>query len=213
MTSPTNKRSNPLAVAARPSSRTKNNRTPRASPGTFNGASSYTPPSSDNPRTKKIAKAVRGGGKGVKTKARTVGDGPEAELSGSEDEISDVENEQIIHDAVDRVVEGSEGKSVPKSEIDMTSLISGAKPRQEPHKLSRGYEMITSPASRMVLPLDNRNPQAPHLARHDSVMSSSGFTDDSEWENVQFEMDGDIPVGKRDAYADVVKRVGSMAIV
>lgn len=76
----------------------------------------------------------------------------------------------------------------------------------EPHKLSRGYEMITSPASKMVLVEGGAR-----LTRHDSVASSTGFTDDSEWENVQFDME-DVPK-KRDAYADVVKRVESIGFV
>lgn len=60
------------------------------------------------------------------------------------------------------------------------------------------------------------------MVRHDSIASSTAFTDDSEWEKVQFEMDAsvdafsdseslslshhDIGRKKKQAYAEVVKR-------
>jgi hypothetical protein len=76
--------------------------------------------------------------------------------------------------------------------------------------------MITSPAARPIVPFDRFD--RARVTRHDSISSSTGFTDESDWENVQFGMDGvdgftRVPTttsikvtGPKLAYADVVKR-------
>ncbi|PVF96544.1 hypothetical protein CPB86DRAFT_786904 [Serendipita vermifera] len=236
---PNPKRSQPVPAAPRPGAPTKShnaNKTPKASPGSVTPPSSNGAPYSDTSRSsKKLTKAVRGGGGGnngkgsTKHKKREIGDGPEASLSEGEDDVDDAGYESPNVRTADeeagtvdskRVIEGVIGKSVPKKEIDMGTLLAGAKHRPESQNISRGYEMITSPAARPVIPFDRAD--RARVARHDSISSSTGFTDDSEWENVYFEMDGvdGFPtttsvkiIGPKHAYADVVKRpfVGPVA--
>jgi hypothetical protein len=92
------------------------------------------------------------------------------------------------------------------------------------HNISRGYEIIPSPASRLIIPGDSRVLPR-RLARHDSIVSSTGFTDDSDWEKVPFEMDAvdafsdceslslsQRDLGRKKAYSDVVKRTYVMPI-
>ncbi len=92
-------------------------------------------------------------------------------------------------------------------------------PPTEPHNISRGYELLTSPASRLVIPFDSINSKGKlqkatgQYAAFGSAPSSPGFSDDVEWEweDLCFEMDGvDITnapsAAKKDAYAEVVKR-------
>lgn len=154
---------------------------------------------------------------------RAVGDGPEAEMSEEEDDdgVSVVEEEVLVGDVGE--------KSAPNSEVSMCALLDGAKVRAEPHNISRGYELLTSPASRLVIPFDSipsETPKKPFATRTGTVFggagygvgstpSSSGFSDDVEWEweDLCFEMDGvDLTTGtttvkgKKDAYAEVVKR-------
>ncbi|KAG8840639.1 hypothetical protein FRC20_005513 [Serendipita sp. 405] len=54
--------------------------------------------------------------------------------------------------------------------------------------------MITSPSARLVIPLDDASPitgKGPVIGCLESMVASiSGLSDDSEWENIQFEMDG-----------------------
>jgi hypothetical protein len=100
--------------------------------------------------SKKIGKAVRssktGGKAKVKTNKTKIGGGPEAELSEDEDDLhsfeeyeegglESAEKDQLIQDLGsvnvphERIVHGAEGKSVPRSEMGMDSLIAGAKVR------------------------------------------------------------------------------------
>lgn len=192
---------------------------------------------------KKLIKAVRtgngghghgngghGGGHGnstkgtMKTRRAAVG-GPEAELSGDDDdddceeEASTSEEEENANVVVgesppgERVIQGVEGKSAPKSEVSMHTLLDGAKLRPQSQNISRGYELLTSPASRMVIPFDSINARGKlnkATASNDSRPASPGFSDDVEWEweDLCFEMDGlglSNPA-KKSAYADVVKR-------
>jgi len=181
--------------------------------------------------SKRVAKAVRSG-KGTKTKTRKMGDGPEAELSDGDDVVvypvdeddGETTPEPEERALGERVVEGVSGKSVPKNEVNMGMLIAGAKPRPGSHNISRGYEIIPSPASRLIIPGDSRVLPR-RLARHDSIVSSTGFTDDSDWEKVPFEMDAvdafsdceslslsQRDLGRKKAYSDVVKRTYVMPI-
>jgi hypothetical protein len=112
-------------------------------------------------------------------------------------------------------------------------------PRLPEHpNISRGYEMLTNPAARMVITFDREeakdNVKAPPHIRKDSLAASIAFSDESEWENVQFEMDdvehtnepvivpvsvavavaAPVPVptitgGAKSAYADIVKRTAA----
>ncbi|KIM26860.1 hypothetical protein M408DRAFT_330423 [Serendipita vermifera MAFF 305830] len=173
-----------------------------------------------------------GGGHGnstkgtMKTRRAAVG-GPEAELSGDDDdddcdeEASTSEEEEENANVVvgesppgERVIQGVEGKSAPKSEVSMHTLLDGAKLRPQSQNISRGYELLTSPASRMVIPFDSINARG-KLNKANTPSSevrpaSPGFSDDVEWEweDLCFEMDGlglSNPA-KKSAYADVVKR-------
>jgi len=154
---------------------------------------------------------------------RTVVGGPEAELSEDDDDVEEEDDVSVVEDttvAGERVIEGAEGKSEPKSELSMHTLLDGAKLRPEHHNISRGYELLTSPASRLVIPFDGINSKgklqkATGVGQHvafGSAPSSPGFSDDIEWEweDLCFEMDSvDITnraPTKKDAYAEVVKR-------
>lgn len=226
------KRSQPIPAKKRQGG---NGKTPRGSPNNTNEINA--PVTTASHASKRVAKAVRSGKSGSsksKTK-KTVGDGPEAELSddeevvyptngdGDDDGETTPEPEERAKTEGERVVEGISGKSVPKNEISMGTLIAGAKPRPESHNISRGYEIIPSPASRLIIPADRII--AHRLARHDSIASSTGFTEDSDWEKVQFELDGvdafsdceslslsQRDLGRKKAYADVVKRTYALPI-
>lgn len=157
--------------------------------------------------SKKLSKAIRGasggggghGGKQFKVKQRKIGDGPEAELSeeddGSDPEVEeDADTDKPVQYDVNGSIERSAGTSV--KEIDMVSLLAGAKLRPEPANISRGYEMITSPASKMIIPFD-----------HNAVSTSTtGHEDDEGWENVQFDMDMD------DVYESVLSESTTMSV-
>ncbi|CAG7854328.1 SubName: Full=Uncharacterized protein {ECO:0000313/EMBL:CCA73012.1} [Serendipita indica DSM 11827] len=112
-------------------------------------------------------------------------------------------------------VNGSVERSAEQVSTDCHGLPLLAGPnRPEPANISRGYEMITSPASKMIIPFD-----------HNAVSTSTtGHEDDEGWENVQFDMDMDdvyenvlsesttmsvhVHADKtKHAYADIVKRV------
>lgn len=156
---------------------------------------------------------------------RAVGDGPEAELSGEEDE----DGASVVEEAV--LVRDIGEKNAPNSEVSMCALLDGAKVRPEPHNISRGYELLTSPASRLVIPFDSIpsvTAKKPFATRTGTVFggagygvsstpSSPGFSDDVEWEweDLCFEMDGvDLTAGvtavkRKDAYAEVVKRAAA----
>jgi hypothetical protein len=110
-----------------------------------------------------------------------------------------------------------------------THVFTADDPPTEPQNISRGYELLTSPASRLVIPFDAApsSPKTPFAIRTGTIFggagygvcsmpSSPGFSDDLEWEweDLCFEMDGvDLTTrtaatvkGKKDAYAEVVKR-------
>jgi hypothetical protein len=208
------------------------------------------------------------GTKGTMKTKRAVGDGPEADWSGPDDEDDCI---SIVDEEVVPVGEPV-GKSAQKSEVSMHTLLDGAKlrpgklryawdrhsrrspcsalfthvpihswrppiipprfttddPPTEPQNISRGYELLTSPASRLVIPFDAvpSSPTKPFATRTGTIFggagygvcsmpSSPGFSDDLEWEweDLCFEMDGvDLTKGtatvkgKKDAYAEVVKR-------
>lgn len=82
------------------------------------------------------------------------------------------------------------------------------------HKISRGYEFIPSPASRLIIPSEAMTTPSKlgHRTRRGGSITSSVLSDDSEWEKIQFEMDefegikgGTLDGGKRKMYADVVR--------
>jgi hypothetical protein len=134
--SSSSKRSQPIAAKQRKNGSKSSSKTPRGSPNS-NEPSSITPPvTTASSASKRVAKAVRSG-KGTKTKTKKIGDGPEAELSDEEDVVvypvdgddgeTTPEPEERAHG--ERVVEGVSGRSVPKNEVNMDTLIAGAKPR------------------------------------------------------------------------------------
>ena len=58
--------------------------------------------------------------------------GPEAELSEDDDEDDNDDDVSVVEEATvagERVIEGVEGKSAPKSELSMHTLLDGAKLR------------------------------------------------------------------------------------
>ncbi|KAG8806494.1 hypothetical protein FRC17_004958 [Serendipita sp. 399] len=228
------KRSQPVPAPARPNPSNKTNKSspstpknakgPHGSPDSLSSASAYsgssngTPPYTDAYRSsKKLTKVIRGTGNGhgtkAKTKTRKVDDGPEAELSEDEDDMDlNDPNYDDVDDAI--TIEPSTLSAQPN--LDMEELISTAKARfGESRNISRGYEMITSPSSRLVIPLDDTTAATSNTANfghlESMVASISGFSDDSEWENIQFEMDGldevtSLPInGAKVGYADIVK--------
>ncbi|KAG8825641.1 hypothetical protein FRC19_010845 [Serendipita sp. 401] len=205
------KRSQPVPAPARPKSSTKTSgpssgtqkhkNGPHGSPESLSsaspesGTSHGTPPHADAYHSsKKLTKVIRGtaGGRNAKAKAKTrkMQEGPEAELS--------EEEEDVYTDAEDSVlnVVGDIPKVQPcvQPSFNMQEFISTAKVRSDSHNISRGYEMITSPSARLVIPLDDASPitgKGPVIGRLESMVASiSGLSDDSEWENIQFEMDG-----------------------
>jgi len=133
--------------------------------------------------------------------------GPEAELSEDDDDSECDEHDAVsVVDDGERVIEGVEGKSAPKSEVSMHTLLDNAKARPQHQNISRGYELLTSPASRLVIPFDSITSGGKlRKVQVGSAPSSPGFSDDIEWEweDLCFEMDGVVPTKK--AYADVLK--------
>jgi hypothetical protein len=141
------KRSQPIAAKQRKGGSKSSTKSPRGSPNS-NEPSSLTPPvTTAASASKRVAKAVRSG-KGTKSKTKKIGDGPEAELSDEEDVVvypvdgddGETTPEPEERALGERVVEGVSGRSIPKNEINMDTLIAGAKPRpgeskRVPHRL------------------------------------------------------------------------------
>ena len=74
-------------------------------------------------------------------------------------------------------------------------------------KITAGYELITNPASKPMV----FDPRRGHVARRASLASSTGFTDESDW--CELNMDGiEVPV-QRAKYAEVVKKAGAARAV
>lgn len=123
--------------------------------------------------------------------------------------------------------DGPELGSAPTAEVQMDELVRAAEERAangvlasrnplhsplppvgprltrlltEPVKITAGYELITNPASKPMLFDPRRGP----VARRASLASSTGFTDESDW--CELNMDGiEVPV-QRAKYAEVVKK-------
>ncbi|KAG8749895.1 hypothetical protein FRC14_000968 [Serendipita sp. 396] len=206
------KRSPPVPAPTRPKSSTKTNgpssgtqkhkNGPHGSPESLSsatpepGTSHGTPPHADAYHySKKLTKVIRGttGGRNAKSKAKTrkMHEGPEAELS--EEEEEDVYTD--VEDSVLNVVgDTPEVQPCVQPSFNMQEFVSTAKVYSDSHNISRGYEMITSPSARLVIPLDDASPitgKRPIIGHLESIVASiSSLSDDSEWENVQFEMDG-----------------------
>lgn len=178
------KRSQPMPAKKRDGSSKSSNKTPRGSPN----AQTNAPVTTASSATKRVAKAVRSGGK-LSSKSKTNNkarlEGPEAERSDEEDdeeivypdggaEDDDEEcNEQETTPEPDekrvsreRVVLGVEGKSVPKKEIGMDALLAGAKSR--PGELVEKV-YATCPPKAKIRP-------SFHIIRH-SKSSLDSFTD------------------------------------
>lgn len=240
MPSPANK-SAPIPTGLQPpNSNKKQDKTPRNSPGgntnpggrtpraNTNAALPLVPPPDPKALTKKARKAVnvkgnRGKGQSKSGAGGVAVDGDDkdeygsASGSGSSEEYYDdapeIGSAPKAQVQMDKLVSAAEDRAANGTLASRPSLIIGrpAPPRltslAEPVKISAGYELITNPASKPML-FDSRRG---HVARRGSLASSTGFTDESDW--CELNMDGiEVPV-ERAKYAEVLKRAPTATVV
>jgi hypothetical protein len=143
---PNPKRTQPTPAAPRSGAPNKSHngiKTSKASPGSGSPPSDHTAPYSDTSRSsKKLTKAVRGGGghgggsgnKGtMKNKTRNTGDGPEAELSdGSVDTVYWDEHNVRQREEEAAILR----EQIPKNEVDIGTLLAEAKHRPGKYSLA-----------------------------------------------------------------------------
>jgi hypothetical protein len=131
---------------------------------------------------------------------------------------AEVQMDELVEAAKERAANGALASPVrlassptPPGAPDLL-LAPYSPPSAEPVKLSAGYELITNPASKPMFFFDTRRG---HVARRGSLASSTGFTDESDWSELN--MGGvEVPV-QRAKYAEVLKRAptapGASAVV
>ena len=234
MPSPTNKTAPISTGLHPASANKKKDKTPRNSPSNAHAGghtphantNSLLPlvaPPDPKAFTKKARKTVnikgnRGKGQSKSGAGGVVVDSNEKEEQGSGGGSDSSSNEEYD--------DGPEVGSAPTAEVQMDELVRAAEERAangalasrnpfhsplppvgprltrltEPVKITAGYELITNPASKPML----FDPRRGHVARRASLASSTGFTDESDW--CELNMEGiDVPV-QRAKYAEVVKR-------
>ena len=123
------------------------------------------------------------------------GDAPELGSAAT----AEVQMDELVRAAEERAANGAIASPNPFHSA-LPPVGSRLTPLTEPVKITAGYELITNPASKPML----FDPRHGRVARRASLASSTGFTDESDW--CELNMDGiEVPV-QRAKYAEVVKK-------